>query len=54
MLTPEQAKQAVEEFKVLFKQQYGVELTEEEATKRALDMLQVVADALSLPGVAQR
>lgn len=45
MLTPEQVKQAVEEFKILFKQQYGVELSEEEATERAKDILSILAVA---------
>lgn len=43
MLTPEQLKQAVEEFKAIFKKQFGVELSDEEATKRALDFLQCAA-----------
>lgn len=44
MLTPEQVKQAVEEFKALFKQQYGVELSDEEATEQAGDLLQLFAN----------
>jgi ABC-type transporter MlaC component len=54
MLSPEQVKQAVEEFKALFKQQYGKELSEEEATKLALGVLQLFVDIYPLPPVAQR
>lgn len=46
MLTPEQVKQAVDEFKTLFKQQYGVELSDEEATEQAGDFLQLFASML--------
>lgn len=41
MLTPEQVALAVEEFKALFKEQYGVELSDEEATEQAGDFLQL-------------
>lgn len=41
MLTPEQVKQAVEEFKALYKEQYGVELSDEEATEKATGILQI-------------
>ncbi len=41
MLTPEQIKQAVEEFKTLFKKQYGVELSDEEATEKAKCLLSI-------------
>lgn len=34
MLTPEQLKQAVEEFKALFLKQFGVELSDDDATER--------------------
>lgn len=48
MLTPEQVKQAVEEFKALFKQEYGVELSDEEATEKAKDILSILTVAFSL------
>lgn len=47
MLTPEQIKQAVEEFKALFKKQYGIELSDEVATEQARDLLQLFADMFS-------
>ncbi len=48
MLTPEQAKQAVKEFKVLFKQQYGVDLSEEEATEKVQGLLSILSVAFKL------
>jgi hypothetical protein len=41
MLDPEQLKQAVEEFKVIFKEEFGIELTDEEATEKAQGILQL-------------
>ncbi len=43
MLTPEQEKQAVEELKDLFKQQYGVQLSDEEATEKTRGMVDLFA-----------
>ncbi len=43
MLTPEQLKQAVEEFKAIFLKQYGIELSDEEATKGAKLLLNSLA-----------
>lgn len=43
MLTPEQAKQAAQEFKALIKQQCGVEISDEEAIEQASDFLQMCA-----------
>lgn len=48
MLTPEQEQQAVEEFKVLYKKQYGVELSDEEATEKAQGILQLLTVALHI------
>lgn len=53
MLTPEQLEQAIEEFKVLYKKQYGRELSDEEATEQVKDLLQMFADLFQLPTVAQ-
>ncbi len=47
MLSPEQVKQAVEEFKVIYKKQYGVELSDEEATEKAQGLLQLI-DSITL------
>lgn len=41
MLTPEQLQQAVEEFKALYKEEFGVELNKEEATQKAQGLLQL-------------
>ena len=41
MLTPEQQTQAVEEFKTLYKLQYGIELSDEEATNLAKGLLEM-------------
>ena len=41
MLIPEQIKQATEEFKALFKEEFGIELTDEEATEKAKGILQL-------------
>ena len=54
MLTPEQLEQAIEEFKILYKKQYGRELSDEEATEQVKDLLQMFADLFQLPTVAQR
>ncbi len=40
MLTPEQQKQAVAEFKTLYELQYGVELSDEQATELAKTLLE--------------
>ncbi len=48
MLTPEQVKQAVEEFKTLFKREYGVELSDEEATELSQGILSILTVAFSL------
>ena len=48
MLTPEQVKQAVQEFKTLFKHQYGVELSDEEATEAAQGILSILSVAFCL------
>lgn len=48
MLTPEQLKQAVDEFKALFKKQYGVELSDEEATETVKGILSILSVAFSL------
>ncbi len=45
MLTEEQLKQAVEEFKALFMKQHGVELSDEEATERAKGIISILAVA---------
>jgi hypothetical protein len=45
MLTPEQLEQAVKEFKALFKREYGIELSDEEATERAKGILSILAVA---------
>jgi len=41
VLSSEQIKQAVEEFKTLYKAQYGIELSDEEATEKAKGLLQI-------------
>lgn len=41
VLTPEQLKQAVEEFKALYENQYGIELSDEEATDLASGILRL-------------
>lgn len=43
MLTPEQLKQAVEEFKALFLKQFGVELSDADATERVKLILNSLA-----------
>ena len=43
MLTPEQLKQAVEEFKAIFLKQFGRELSDEEATEGAKLLLNSLA-----------
>lgn len=48
MLNAEQVKQAIEEFKTLFKKQYGVELSDEEATEAAQGILSILTVAFSL------
>lgn len=40
-MTPEQLKQAVMDFKEIYKQEYGIELSDKEASKKALSMLQL-------------
>lgn len=48
MLTPEQLKQAIEEFKLLYKKRFGVELSDEEATKKAQGLLQLLSITLDI------
>jgi hypothetical protein len=38
-VTPEQMKQAVEEFQQIYKDEFGVELSSAEATEKAHDLL---------------
>jgi len=42
MLTPEEQKQALEEFKSIFKEEFGIELSDEEATKKSQGILQLI------------
>lgn len=46
MLTPEQLKQAIEEYKAIFLKVYGRELSDEEATKQAKLLLNGLALSL--------
>jgi len=41
VLSSEQVKQAVDEFKSLFLEEFGIELSEEEATEKAMSFLQL-------------
>ncbi len=38
-MTPEQIKEAVEEFKTIFKKEFGIELSDDEATEKAMAFL---------------
>lgn len=40
-MTPEQLKQAVQEFKAIYKEEFGVELNDTDATQKALRLLQL-------------
>ncbi len=40
-MTPEQLKQAVEEFKEIYKLEYGTDLTDNEASSKAISLLQL-------------
>lgn len=40
-MKPEQFKQAVSEFKKIYRLEYGIELSDNEASKKALSMLQL-------------
>ncbi len=40
-MTPEEFKQAIQEFKVIYKEVFGVELNGEEATIKARSLLQL-------------
>jgi hypothetical protein len=42
MLTSEEQKQAVEEFKSLFKEEFGIVLSDEEATEKSKGILQLI------------
>ncbi len=46
MLTPEQLKQAVAEFKTLYLMQFGKELSDQEATEKAQGVLELLTVAL--------
>lgn len=41
MMTSEQLTQAIEEFKAIYKEEFGVELSDEEATEKAQGLLQL-------------
>lgn len=41
MLTPEELKQATEEFKDIFQEEFGMELSDEDATEKAMSFLQL-------------
>lgn len=41
MLPPDKLKVAVEEYKVIYKKQYGVDLSDQEATEQATKLLQL-------------
>ncbi len=40
-MRPEQIAEAVEEFKAIFKKEFGIELSNEEATEKATTLLQL-------------
>ncbi len=40
-MTPEEFAQAIQEFKAIFKDEYGIELSNEEATTNAQSVLQL-------------
>lgn len=42
MLTPEEQKQAMEEFKALFSEEFGIELSDEDATEKSKGILQLI------------
>lgn len=39
-MTPESLSQAIKEFKEIYKEEYSIELSDEEATKKAQSLLQ--------------
>lgn len=40
-MTPEEFAQAIEEFKIIYKEEFGIELNNEEATIKAQGLLQL-------------
>ncbi len=40
-MTPEELKQAIEEFEAIYQKEFGVELSDEEATTKAQSLLQL-------------
>jgi hypothetical protein len=51
-MTPEELKQAVEEFKLIYKEVFGVELNDKDATAKAQGLLELLGScALKQKGV---